>query len=181
MEPEETVKTNQFTKLLPLLGVAILLAVLLVGGYLFYNGTFGTGLSLFSKPSSNPAEIITYEDCVQAADSQLFPEEDTCLTSDGRRFILRSGTTEISIPDYASPIPLPDLIQVCPEEWISEMALESGEQTPTIFPDGGSNQGTRYVQVGEYLVIDGQRRSLAEVDMDWVRQNCSVSPTSTIR
>lgn len=50
------------------------------------------------------------------------------------------------------------LLQVCPEEKIVNK-----------MPQIGKSSG------GEYYILDGKRREIAEFDADWVAKNCKVS------
>lgn len=54
-----------------------------------------------------------------------------------------------------------DLIQKCPDAWYDN-------QMPRVVREG-EVVGTR-----EYLIIDGKRVELSQVDMDWIVQNCQI-------
>ena len=75
------------------------------------------------------------------------------------------------LPPITSPTPSPkptpiqtppvNLLRVCPEEWYDN-------RMPSTV---GSNDVLR-----EYFIYKGVRRELSELDVNWVKTNCSVKP-----
>jgi len=56
--------------------------------------------------------------------------------------------------------------RTCPEAWYFNAM-------PGIIPDPGSPPR-------EYLVVGGQRREIAEFDLDWIKANCPVNKPQTV-
>lgn len=171
MDPE-TVATNSSRKIIPIIAATLLLAIIIVGvGYAAYVRFFDT----------TDSSITTYAECVQAVGSEM-TGENTCVTANGQTFTLSAtpdGTQPVLVE--SSPIPVITLIAECPQEWIIEME-QTDPPAGLITPGAeGAGQGTYYIQSNEYLVVQGQRRTRAEMDIDWVGQNCDVRPQTVLR
>src|SRR5690606_1750977 len=163
MEPEVTPATSATNRVVLIVIILLLLAVVIGLGYFLYTRYM----------ISSGGAITTYEECVQSVGSQLVGE-GVCQTNDGRTFSLPptpDGTTPVITPDF-TPVPVPVVIQDCPQEWIIEM--EQSLNPPQAINSDGQPiaQGTSYIQADEYLIINGQRYTKAQVDLTWIDQNC---------
>ena len=72
------------------------------------------------------------------------------------------------VPNGTNPViqtspPQSAKLRVCPENWIDN-------QMPCV-SDTPQGCGKR-----EYFIIKGENKNADEVDVDWVRQNCNISP-----
>lgn len=74
----------------------------------------------------------------------------------------KTETTEViqkKEPEIIPPVQV--LIQKCPEAWFDN-------QMPQIIKEGA------VAKITEYLIMDGKRVELKEVDMKWVGENCQI-------
>ncbi|MEI6510870.1 MAG: hypothetical protein WCO25_02390 [Candidatus Uhrbacteria bacterium] len=74
-------------------------------------------------------------------------------------FVRTNGMPKTDEPPSAEPSTT--LIQRCPDAWYTN-------RMPTVADDG------RPTMPSEYVVIDGKRMELSQMDMAWVGANCSV-------
>jgi hypothetical protein len=59
----------------------------------------------------------------------------------------------------------PAKLQVCPDAWyINNMPTISATQNPP----------------NEYMVINGKRVEISEVDLDWVQKNCAITQPTPV-
>lgn len=121
MEPEVNhTPTNSFNHYLPLVGVALVLAIVAVGGYLLFANR--GNLTLFNQSLVEP-RIATYEECVSAVGSELSGiNTEICTSAEGMLFYQDSQT------DFV-PAPLAE----CPDNWVFETAEETGERGEFIY------------------------------------------------
>lgn len=133
---------------------------LVAGSYLIYQNTGWFG-QLFG-----PRLISSYEECLRAEDSQFYgTENEVCVTPNGRRFTLNTAT---EFPVEA-PADLPEMtaLQVCPDEWVQQFKTSTG-RTP---------DDPNYYQIAEeYMMYDGQKTFLVQVDQGWIQENCEIEP-----
>jgi len=61
-----------------------------------------------------------------------------------------------------------NLLQICPEAWYDN-------QMPTVVENPNDPQPVR-----QYFIIDGQRREINQVDVNWVRQNCDIKSPQVV-
>lgn len=75
-------------------------------------------------------------------------------------FFSCAGGRQKNIPDQT-----PAKLKVCPEAWyINRMPATPNPQNPPL----------------EYMIIDGKRVEISEVDLDWVKKNCTVNQPSPV-
>lgn len=60
--------------------------------------------------------------------------------------------------------------QVCPEAWYED-------RMPSI--DGATGQ--RSTSSDQYFVVDGQRVGLSELDVEWIKGNCTVNKPEVVQ
>lgn len=62
-------------------------------------------------------------------------------------------------------IQTPTKLQVCPDAWyINRMPAKQDSQNPPI----------------EYMVIDGKRVEISEVDLNWIKKNCAITQPTPV-
>ena len=70
----------------------------------------------------------------------------------------------------------PVLLQVCPEAWYeNKMPMVFDDTSETTFTGG---EGSKFSS--QYVIINGERVEMNEVDVPWIQQNCEVSAPETI-
>lgn len=57
-------------------------------------------------------------------------------------------------------------LRQCPDAWYQN-------QMPTV-----TNEKADHLPAKEYFVIKGHRRELKEFDLNWVKENCKIKPTT---
>lgn len=75
---------------------------------------------------------------------------------------IKTETTEViqkKEAEFISPVQV--LIQKCPEAWYDN-------QMPQVVKEGS------IAKITEYLIMNGKRVELKEVDMKWVSENCQI-------
>lgn len=71
-----------------------------------------------------------------------------------------------------SPSPLPEFskLQICPDAWYKN-------EMPCVYRDSPAEcEKVRK----EYLIINGERKELEEVDVQWIKKNCEVSEPEVV-
>lgn len=72
-------------------------------------------------------------------------------------------TTTIDIEAVATSTEPTELLQDCPQAWYDN-------RMPMVIEPGQPRSAT------QYFIYRGERRELAEFDMNWVEANCSIEP-----
>ena len=61
-------------------------------------------------------------------------------------------------------------LQICPDEWYKN-------EQPCVYQDSPAECEQ---QRKEYFIIDGERKELEEVDVEWVKKNCEVNKPEVV-
>lgn len=61
-------------------------------------------------------------------------------------------------------------LQVCPEKWYKN-------EQPCVYKDSPTECKQ---QQKEYFIINGERKEMEEVDVEWVKQNCEINKPEVV-